>query len=86
MEFGVRGSPLLPQTSWGRAEAKNVKAPMSASFKGNISGVLGLLWSRKGDNFFMIDWPNINPAFSHLKTNIQLGKIIIKLNYKKVKV
>lgn len=43
MEFGVRGSPLLPQTSWGRAEAKNVKAPMSASFKGNISGVLGPL-------------------------------------------
>lgn len=36
MEFGVKGRPLLPQTSFGRAEAKKVKAPSSASFKGNI--------------------------------------------------
>lgn len=42
MEFGVRGSPLLPQTSCGRAEAKKVKAPISASCKGNIFGVLDL--------------------------------------------
>ena len=38
----MRGSPLLPQTSWGSAEAKKVKAPISASFKGNILGVLSL--------------------------------------------
>lgn len=37
MELGVRGRPLLPQTSWGRAEAKKVEAPISVSFKGNIS-------------------------------------------------
>lgn len=36
MELGVRGRPLLPQTSWGRAEAKNVKAPSCASLRGLI--------------------------------------------------
>lgn len=39
MEFGVKGRPLLPQTSFGRAEAKKVKAPNSESFKGNMSEV-----------------------------------------------
>lgn len=33
MELGVRGRPLLPQTSWGRAEAKKVKAPSCASLR-----------------------------------------------------
>lgn len=36
MELGVRGRPLLPQTSCGRAEAKKVEAPITVSFKGNI--------------------------------------------------
>lgn len=36
MELGVRGRPLLPQTSWGRAEAKKVKAPSCASLRGLI--------------------------------------------------
>lgn len=39
MELGVRGRPLLPQTSWGRAEAKKVKAPSCASLR-----VLILCW------------------------------------------
>lgn len=34
MELGVRGSPLLPHTSWGSGEAKKVKAPSSASLRG----------------------------------------------------
>lgn len=34
MELGVRGRPLLPHTSWGRAEAKKVKAPSWASLSG----------------------------------------------------
>lgn len=36
IELGVRGRPLLPQTSCGRAEAKKVEAPITVSFKGNI--------------------------------------------------
>lgn len=36
MELGVRGSPLLPQTSCGRAEAKKVKAPSWASLRERI--------------------------------------------------
>lgn len=40
MELGVRGSPLLPQTSWGRAEAKKVEAPSWASLRGFIDPVI----------------------------------------------
>lgn len=39
MELGVRGRPLLPQTSCGRAEAKKVEAPISVSLKGNIFSI-----------------------------------------------
>lgn len=42
MELGVRGRPLLPHTSWGRAEAKKVKAPSWASLRGLI---LPLAWN-----------------------------------------
>lgn len=43
MEFGVRGRPLLPQTSCGRAEAKKVKAPSWASLRGFILSVAWIL-------------------------------------------
>lgn len=41
IELGVRGRPLLPQTSWGRAEAKKVKAPSCASLRGFILSLAG---------------------------------------------
>lgn len=63
MELGVRGSPLLPQTSCGRAEAKKVKAPISASFKGNISESQVFQDSLKKHRISLTDQPHIKPVF-----------------------
>lgn len=53
MEFGVRGRPLLPQTSCGRAEAKKVKAPSWASLRGLILPLACSSEDKKDSLFFI---------------------------------